>query len=106
MIQLTKAAASALHSAIAQVPKPVAGLRLKARSGGCAGFQYEMGLVDIAEPGDVCCESAGVRILIEPDSVALMDGTIIDFIDGEAGTGFSFDNPQAKCAGGCGKSCG
>jgi iron-sulfur cluster assembly accessory protein len=105
MIQLTEAAADALHSAIAKVPRPVAGLRLKAQSRGCAGIQYEMGLVDNAEPGDVCCESCGVKILIEPSSVALIADTTIDFVENEEGTGFSFDNPQAKCGSGCGNSC-
>jgi iron-sulfur cluster assembly protein len=105
MIQLTEAAADALHSAIASVPKSIAGLRLVAQSGGCAGFQYEMGLVEQEKPEDIWCESRGVKILIDPSSVELISGTTIDFIDGHEGTGFSFDNPHAKSKGGCGKSC-
>jgi iron-sulfur cluster assembly accessory protein len=105
MIQLTEAAADALHSAMTGVSKPVAGLRLMARSRGCAGLQYQMGLVDLAETGDVACESRGVKILIDPSSVALLSGTTIDFIESEDSTGFSFDNPQAKCGSGCNGSC-
>jgi iron-sulfur cluster assembly protein len=105
MIQLTEAAAGAVQSAIATVPRSIAGLRLVVTSGGCAGFQYEMGLVEKSKPEDVSCESRGVKILIDPDSVALISGTTIDFIDSHEGTGFSFDNPHARSKGGCGKSC-
>ena len=105
MIQLTEAAAGALQSAIATVPRSMAGLRLVARSGGCAGLQYEMGLVESAGPEDISCESRGVKILIDPSSVALISGTTIDFIDSQEGTGFSFDNPHAQSKGGCDKSC-
>jgi len=105
MIQLTDAAAGALQSAIATVPRSIAGLRLMVRSGGCAGLQYEMGMVENAGPEDISCESHGVKILIDPSSIALISGTTIDFIDSQEGTGFSFDNPQAKSKGGCGKSC-
>jgi iron-sulfur cluster assembly protein len=103
MIQLTEAAARALHSAIATVPTSIAGLRLIVQAKGCAGFQYEMGLVDQVKPEEISCESRGVKILLDPSSVALISGTTIDFIDSQEGTGFSFNNPHAKS--GCGKSC-
>jgi iron-sulfur cluster assembly protein len=105
MVQLTEAAAGALHAAIDTVPRSIAGLRLTVRSGGCAGPQYEMGLVESAGPGDFSCESHGVKILIDPSSVALISGTTIDFVDSRDGTGFSFDNPHARSKGSCGKSC-
>jgi len=105
MIQLTEAAADALHSAIATVPKSIAGLRLSVQGSGCSGFQYEMGLVEQEMPEDVSFESHGVRILIDPSSVALLSGTTIDFVNNQDGTGFSFDNPHASPKGGCGKSC-
>ena len=94
MVQLTEAAAGALHSAIATVPRSIAGLRLEVRSGGCAGLEYEMGLVENSGPEDIACESHGVKILIDPSSVALISGTTIDFVDSREGTGFSFDNPM------------
>jgi iron-sulfur cluster assembly protein len=105
MVQLTEAAAGALQSAISTFPRSIAGLRLVVRSGGCAGLQYEMGLVEKSGPEDISCESHGVKILIDPSSIALISGTTIDFVDSQAGTGFSFDNPHAQSKGGCGKSC-
>jgi iron-sulfur cluster assembly protein len=105
MIQLTEAAAEALHSTIATVPKSIAGLRLTVQGSGCSDFQYEMGLVEQVKPEDISFESRGVKILVDPSSVALLSGTIIDFVNNQDGTGFSFDNPHAKAKGGCGKSC-
>jgi iron-sulfur cluster assembly protein len=105
MIQLTEAAADAVHSALSATVVPMAGLRILAQPGGCAGLQYEMGLVEEANPADICCESLGVKILVDSSSVALIAGTTIDFIDSEEGVGFSFDNPHAQSKSGCGKSC-
>jgi iron-sulfur cluster assembly protein len=105
MIQLTEAAAGALHSAIATVSGSIAGLRLTVRSGGCAGLQYEMGLVENSGPAEISFESHGVKILIDTSSFELISGTTIDFVDTSEGTGFSFDNPHAKSKSGCGKSC-
>jgi iron-sulfur cluster assembly protein len=105
MVELTEAAAGALQSAIATIPRSIAGLRLTVRSAGCAGLQYEMGLVERTEPEDLSCESHGMKILIDPSSIALISGTTIDFVDSTEGTGFSFDNPHARSKSGCGKSC-
>ena len=105
MVQLTEAAADALHSAIAAVPQSIAGLRLTVEEGGCSGLRYEMGLVEQGKPEDISCESRGVKMLIDPLSVELITGTTIDFVNTSDGTGFAFDNPRAKSKGGCGKSC-
>jgi iron-sulfur cluster assembly accessory protein len=105
MIDLTEAAASALQTAMAAVPKPISGLRLIAESGGCSGLKYQMGLVEKAESSDICCESRGVKIFIEPASFALITGCAIDYVERQGDKGFSFDNPQSKCSDGCGKSC-
>jgi iron-sulfur cluster assembly accessory protein len=104
MIQLTESAVTALRSAIAATPTPIAGLRISVESGGCSGNKYQMGLVQAAEQGDVVGESHGVAIFIDPASVPLISGTTIDFIDSLQGSGFSFSNPQAKSSCGCGKS--
>ena len=104
MIELTETAVAALRSVIETTSTPVVGLRLSAQAGGCSGYQYQMGLVECAEPGDFSCEKRGLNIFIDPDSVVLLAGTTIDFVDGLEGSGFSFDNPNAKSTCGCGKS--
>lgn len=104
MIALTETAAGAIRSAIGAAATPIAGLRVTAAAGGCSGYQYQMGLVESADPEDLRCESQGLQIFTDPDSAGRLSGTTIDFIQSLEGAGFSFNNPQAKSTCGCGKS--
>jgi len=104
MIALTETAAGAIRSAIGATPTPIAGLRVTAAAGGCSGYQYQMGLVENADPEDLICESQGLQIFTDPDSAGRLAGTTIDFVQNLEGAGFSFNNPQAKSTCGCGKS--
>jgi iron-sulfur cluster assembly protein len=104
MIALTETAAGAIHTAIDATGTPIAGLRVTAVASGCSGYQYQMGLVESADPGDICCESQGLTIFTDPESAKRLAGTTIDFVNSLEGAGFSFNNPQAKSTCGCGKS--
>jgi iron-sulfur cluster assembly protein len=104
VVQLTESAANALRSAITGAGTPVEGLRIAVQAGGCSGFQYAMGLVSQVEPGDLMFENRGLRVYIDPASVPLLQGTTIDFVVSLQGSGFTFDNPQAKSSCSCGKS--
>lgn len=106
MIHLTESAANAVRSAIAGAPEPMDGLRIMVEAGGCAGFKYAMGLVAEPTPGDHLVEDRGVKVYIEPKSFSSIDGTTIDYVMSLEGSGFSFNNPQAKSSCGCGKSFG
>jgi iron-sulfur cluster assembly accessory protein len=106
MIHLTESAASAVRSAIAGAPEPMTGLRIMVEAGGCAGFKYAMGLVAEPDPQDVVFEDRGVRLFVEPKSYGFIEGTTIDYISSLEGSGFNFNNPQAKSSCGCGKSFG
>ena len=104
MITLTENAVGAIRSAINATTTPIAGLRVTALDGGCSGFQYQMGLVESTNPGDLLCESGGLAIFSDPDSAARLSGTTIDYIESLEGAGFSFNNPQAKSSCACRKS--
>ncbi|MCF1503367.1 MULTISPECIES: HesB/IscA family protein [Hyphomicrobiales] len=106
MIQLTEAAVDALRTAIAGSEEPVEGLRLMVESGGCAGLKYMMGLVGEAEPSDVLVEQAGIKVFVDPMSIAYLEGTTVDFVTSLEGAGFTFDNPKATWSCSCGKSFG
>jgi len=106
MIQLTESAVNAVRAAISGAKQPVEGLRIKVESGGCAGFKYQMGLVTDADPADVLVEQSGVKVYVDIDSIAHLDGTTVDFVIGLEGSGFAFENPQAKSSCSCGKSFG
>jgi len=106
MINLTESAVSAVRTAMRGAKDPIAGLRIMVESGGCAGLKYKMGLVTDTEDGDVTVESSGLKVFVDPASIGLLEGTTVDFVIGLEGSGFVFDNPQAKSSCSCGKSFG
>ena len=80
------------------------------KGGGCSGLQYLLDLRNEENApigaGDEQSESHGIRIVCDLKSyiVGNLSGTTIDFKDGLMGTGFTFDNPNAKRTCGCGSS--
>jgi len=87
----------------AESAAPAKRLRVFIESGGCSGFQYGMSF-DERKEGDAELESEGVPMLIDPASLAYLDGSAIDFDDGLHGKGFEIKNPNAQSTCGCGKS--
>src|SRR5690606_19438182 len=89
-----------MHAAQNDVQKK---LRVFVEGGGCSGFEYGMSF-DAPKQDDQVFESEGVQILVDPTSLAYLDGTHIDFDDGLHGKGFELKNPNAQSTCGCGKS--
>lgn len=100
MIQVTAAALDAIR----KVKGEAAGLRIMVSAGGCAGYQYRMGLVNVAEEGDTVLDLDGVSIFIDSGSAPLIQGTTLDFVESIGGSGFQFENPNAEGKCSCGKS--
>lgn len=104
MINLTDSAVDAVKTAIASAAEPASGLRIMVEAGGCAGFKYMMGLADDAKPDDTVIERGGVKVFVDGKSHEYLNGTTIDFVVALEGSGFTFDNPNAKSSCSCGKS--
>jgi iron-sulfur cluster assembly protein len=104
VMRLTDAAATRIKSIVANAGKPIAGLRLGVKNGGCAGMSYTMQIADVAAPGDEVIEDKGVRILIDPKAVLFLLGTEMDFKADKLTSGFVFNNPNQTSACGCGES--
>jgi len=103
MLTLTPRAArqvQAMHSGQGDAQKR---LRVFVEGGGCSGFQYGMSF-DLPKTDDQVIESEGVQMLVDPTSLAYLNGTSIDFDDGLHGKGFELKNPNAQSTCGCGKS--
>ncbi|MEM7497321.1 MAG: iron-sulfur cluster assembly accessory protein [Pseudomonadota bacterium] len=79
-------------------------LRVAVLGGGCSGFQYEFKLEDIPGEGDLVLEDAGQRVLIDPESLPFLEGSVIDFKDELIGARFAVENPNATATCGCGTS--
>ncbi len=80
------------------------GLRLGVRTTGCSGMAYKLEYADVAQPEDRQFESHGVKILVDPKSLAYIDGTELDFGREGLNEGFKFNNPREKNRCGCGES--
>jgi iron-sulfur cluster assembly protein len=80
------------------------GLRLGVRTTGCSGLAYKLEYVDAGNDDDTAFESHGVRIFVDPKSLAYLDGTELDFVREGLNEGFKFNNPQERDRCGCGES--
>ncbi len=104
VISLTDAAAERIREIMANADKPVAGLRLGVKNGGCAGMSYTMEWAETAGPHDEVVEDKGVRVLVDPKAVLFLLGTRMDFRTDKLSSGFVFENPNQTSACGCGES--
>jgi len=103
MITLTPRAAKQIRTMQTETASEDKTLRVLVESGGCSGFQYGMSF-DESKQDDQRLESEGVAMLLDPASLAYLDGSQIDFDDGLQGKGFEIKNPNAQSTCGCGKS--
>ncbi|MFQ5798533.1 MAG: iron-sulfur cluster insertion protein ErpA [Bacteroidota bacterium] len=87
------------------VPESI-GLRVGVKGGGCSGMSYVLAFDEKPKEGDETFEIQGVNVFVDQKSLMYLSGTQLDFTDGLNGTGFVFNNPQAKKTCGCGSSFG
>jgi iron-sulfur cluster insertion protein len=80
-------------------------LRLRVVGGGCAGFSYDL-YFDEPTPMDKRFAINQVDIVVDQMSLMYLVGTEIDYVEGLAGAGFKFNNPNVKSTCGCGSSFG
>jgi iron-sulfur cluster assembly accessory protein len=101
-IQLTEAAAKRV-AAIAERQRKAPILRLSVDGGGCAGFTYKFELGEV-EDGDAVAETDGIRLVVDPVSLDLVQGSAVDFVEDLGGAAFKVTNPNAASGCGCGSS--
>lgn len=80
------------------------GIRISVKDGGCSGYEYGMDITSKSKPDDLVIEQGQVTLYIDPKSAPLLEGVVIDFVDGVMDSGFKFTNPNATDTCGCGKS--
>ncbi|MFN5781222.1 MAG: iron-sulfur cluster insertion protein ErpA [Novosphingobium sp.] len=96
--------AAARIALIAEKQGKPAALRLAVEGGGCSGFQYRFGLAESIEEDDLVVETDGVTLVVDPVSLDLVAGSIVDFVDSLGGSAFKVENPLAAAGCGCGSS--
>jgi Iron-sulfur cluster assembly accessory protein len=107
ILELTQNAVAALRRVIAEAgDDEIRGIRIAAAGGGCAGYQYEMGLEGEARDGDAVIHFGDVMVFVGEESKSALTGVEVDFCESPQAQGFVFHQPNA--CGSCGKrkSCG
>jgi len=102
-ISLTEAAATYVRKSLDKRGKG-AGLRLGVRTSGCSGKAYVLEFADAVNPAEVVVESHGVKLVVDPNSLVFLDGTVLDYTKEGLNEGFKFENPNVKGECGCGES--
>jgi iron-sulfur cluster assembly protein len=102
-ISLTPAAAERVRTFMASRGQGI-GLRLGVKQTGCSGYAYVVSYADEVGAGDVVFEAAGVKVVVDADSLKYVDGTEIDFVRQGLNEAFKFRNPNVKGECGCGES--
>ena len=79
-------------------------MRLGVKKTGCSGYAYVVNYADEVAAGDVVFEVAGVKVIVDADSLHFVDGTEIDFVRDGLNEAFRFRNPNVRGECGCGES--
>jgi iron-sulfur cluster assembly protein len=101
---LTQAAADRVRAILTNADRPVAGVRVGVKNGGCAGMEYTLDYLTEPGPFDEVVEDKGVRVLVDPKAVLFLLGTVMDYKVDKLKSGFVFNNPNQTSACGCGES--
>ncbi len=102
-ITLTQTAAEHISRYLEKRGKGL-GLRLGVRTTGCSGMAYKLEYVDQPDPQDQVFENFGVKVFVDPKSLAYLEGTQLDYGREGLNEGFKFTNPNEKATCGCGES--
>ena len=102
-ISLTESAAERVQKYLVARGEGV-GLRLGISKTGCSGYSYVINYADDIAESDVVFEDKGVKVIVDPEALALIDGTVVDFVKNGLNEAFSFRNPNVTGECGCGES--
>ena len=96
--------AAARVALIAQKQGKPAVLRLSVEGGGCSGFQYKFDLAAAPDADDAVAVTDGVQLVVDPVSLDLVAGCVVDYVESLGGAAFKVENPNASAGCGCGSS--
>jgi iron-sulfur cluster assembly protein len=102
-ISLTPSAARRVRNHLEKRGSGV-GLRLGVTQTGCSGYSYVINYAEEIDPADIVFEDQGVKVVVDPEALALIDGTEVDFVKNGLNEAFSFRNPNISGECGCGES--
>lgn len=104
VMTLTEPAAARVRELVEGADKPIAGLRVGIKKGGCAGMEYTLEPVETPDPADDLISGHGVNVYIDPKAVLFLLGSVMDYETTKLRSGFVFQNPNEVSSCGCGES--
>jgi iron-sulfur cluster assembly protein len=104
VMTITEAAAERVRTAIENAEKPVIGLRVGVKNGGCAGMSYTVEYAESVQAFDEVIEDKGVKVLVDPKAILFLLGSEMDVKTDKFASTFVFRNPNETSACGCGES--
>ncbi len=103
-ITLTAAAEARIADLMAKAPADAIGVKLSTPRRGCSGLAYSVDYVTEASAFDERIETPGGVFFVDGGSILYMIGSRMDWVEDDFVAGFTFENPNAKGACGCGES--
>lgn len=102
MIALTERAATRINQVVAEGRG--LGLRFGLTDGGCSGYTYLLEFETELDEDDLVFEKNGAKVFVHPMHLPFIQGSEVDYLEGDFQTGFKIENPQAARICGCGES--
>ena len=79
-LTLTEKAIEQVKALLARDNRKDHGLRVSVADGGCSGFSYKLDFAKEEAPGDLVLELDNLKVYVDPNSVAHLKGTTIDYV--------------------------
>lgn len=103
LLTITPLAATKVREIMEQRELTGYALRVFVQGSSCSGLSYGMGLENNFFPEDNFVETEGLKLVIDPNSLAYMQGSEIDYVEGPQGAGFAVNNPNVVQSCNCGR---
>lgn len=103
MIKLTESAVNRVRDMVAKRGSGI-GLRIGVTESGCSGYSYALDFAEVVAEDDIVIEQDGVKVVINKNSMPMLDEMELDFVKQGLNQSFKFNNPNVVSACGCGES--
>ena len=103
-ITLTPTAEARIADLMARSPADAIGVKLSTPRRGCSGLAYSVDYVTAEDKFDEKIVTPGGTLYVDGGSILYLIGSVMDWTEDDFAAGFTFANPNAKGACGCGES--
>ena len=103
-LTLTPAAEARIAELMGRAPEGTIGVKLSTPKRGCSGLAYSVDYVTEEAAFDDKIVTPGGTFYVDGGSVLYLVGSTMDWVEDDFAAGFTFANPNAKGACGCGES--